>query len=373
MATIKQEVPLSAVRPSGANPRKDFGDIGALADTIRATGGEPVNPIVVVRDGNVYRIVDGERRYRALREIYRSTPDRRVSAIVADSMDDANELVAMLATDDKQPLTDEERARGVQQMLLLGVDERRAAKAARVSERQVVAARRMARHVPEGRQLTLDQMEAAASMERPEDRDAVLAARDWRGEARRIGEKRAYEAWRAGVVVLMESAGVDVSDGAGEGAHGSYLGYLGERTDPSALCGEDFDMGGAFGGEVCAAVESGRGFLLYGDPDAREEAGDRAERERRDAHRAAVAEALRSMLGYAADRRTFGGDLRQEARAWFLAEHSKEIEWCGEACPGFADEPSERADAADMLVLGWIASRAQWTRSLERASGEADA
>ena len=29
--------------------------------------GEPVNPIVVVEDGGIYRIVDGERRYKAMR------------------------------------------------------------------------------------------------------------------------------------------------------------------------------------------------------------------------------------------------------------------------------------------------------------------
>lgn len=37
-------------------------------------------------------------------------------------MDEANALVAAMATDDKQPLTEIEKSRGVQQMLLLGVD-----------------------------------------------------------------------------------------------------------------------------------------------------------------------------------------------------------------------------------------------------------
>lgn len=96
----KRTVRLGDIRPSGQNPREDFGDIGALARSIEATGGEPLNPPVVVADGNVYRIVDGERRYRALSSIYGE--DREVSALVADTMDEANELVAMLATDDKR-------------------------------------------------------------------------------------------------------------------------------------------------------------------------------------------------------------------------------------------------------------------------------
>ena len=96
----KRQVRLGDIRPSEQNPREDFGDIGALARSIEATGGEPLNPPVVVADGNVYRIVDGERRYRALSSIYGE--DREVSALVAESMDEANELVAMLATDDEK-------------------------------------------------------------------------------------------------------------------------------------------------------------------------------------------------------------------------------------------------------------------------------
>ena len=104
----KKSVRLGDIRPSEQNPREDFGDIGALARSIEATGGEPLNPPVVVADGNVFSIVDGERRYRALSSIYGE--DREVSALVADTMDEANELVAMLATDDKIQLTEAERA-----------------------------------------------------------------------------------------------------------------------------------------------------------------------------------------------------------------------------------------------------------------------
>lgn len=52
----KRAVRLGDIRPSGQNPREDFGDIGALARSIEATGGEPLNPPVVVADGNVFRI-----------------------------------------------------------------------------------------------------------------------------------------------------------------------------------------------------------------------------------------------------------------------------------------------------------------------------
>lgn len=207
----KRQVRLGDIRPSEQNPREDFGDIGALARSIEATGGEPLNPPVVVADGNVYRIVDGERRYRALSSIYGE--DREVSALVADTMDEANELVAMLATDDKIQLTEAERARGVQQMLVLGIDEQRIERASRATAGQIRAARRLRGSI-EGRQVTLDQLEAASAFDDEKDIEAVLAAGDgWAGKAdsirRRVEREEAkaedYDAFGdAGIPVVKE-------------------------------------------------------------------------------------------------------------------------------------------------------------------------
>lgn len=208
----KKSVRLGDIRPSGQNPREDFGDIGALARSIEATGGEPLNPPVVVADGNVYRIVDGERRYRALSSIYGE--DREVSALVADTMDEANELVAMLATDDKRQLTEAERARGVQQMLVLGIDEQRIERASRATAGQIRAARKLRGRIDAGVQVTLEQLEAASAFDDERDIEAVLAAGDgWAGKAdgirRRIEREEAkaedYDAFGdAGIPVVME-------------------------------------------------------------------------------------------------------------------------------------------------------------------------
>ena len=61
--------------------------------------------------------MDGERRYRAMKQ-------RKLAKFTANVCEDFDEatLVAAMATDDKQPLSDIEKSRGVQQMLLLGVD-----------------------------------------------------------------------------------------------------------------------------------------------------------------------------------------------------------------------------------------------------------
>lgn len=207
----KRAVRLGDIRPSEQNPREDFGDIGALARSIEATGGEPLNPPVVVADGNVFRIVDGERRYRALSSIYGE--DFEVSALVAESMDEANELVAMLATDDKRQLTEAERARGVQQMLVLGVDEQRIERASRATAGQIRAARKLRGSI-EGRQVTLEQLEAASAFDDEKDVEAVLAAGEgWAGKAdsirRRVKREESiaedYDAFGdAGIPVVKE-------------------------------------------------------------------------------------------------------------------------------------------------------------------------
>lgn len=204
----KRQVRLGDIRPSGQNPREDFGDIGALARSIEATGGEPLNPPVVVADGNVYRIVDGERRYRALSSIYGE--DREVSALVADTMDEANELVAMLATDDKRQLTEAERARGVQQMLVLGVDEQRIERASRATAGQIRAARKLRGSI-EGRQVTLEQLEAASAFDDEKDIEAVLAAGDgWAGKADSIRRRNEREEAKAEDYDAFGDAGIPV-------------------------------------------------------------------------------------------------------------------------------------------------------------------
>lgn len=211
----KRAVRLGDIRPSEQNPREDFGDIGALARSIEATGGEPLNPPVVVADGNVYRIVDGERRYRALSSLYGE--DREVSALVAESMDEANELVAMLATDDKRQLTEAERARGVQQMLVLGIDEQRIERASRATAGQIRAARKLRGSI-EGRQVTLEQLEAAGAFDDEKDVEAVLAAGEgWADKADRIRRRIEREEAKAEDYDAFGDAGIPVAKEKPEG------------------------------------------------------------------------------------------------------------------------------------------------------------
>lgn len=291
----KKSVRLGDIRPSGQNPREDFGDIGALARSIEATGGEPLNPVVVVADGNVYRIVDGERRYRALSSIYGE--DREVSALVAESMDEANELVAMLATDDKRQLTEAERARGVQQMLVLGVDEQRIERASRATAGQIRAARRLRGRIDAGAQVTLEQLEAASAFEDEKDIEAVLAAGDgWAGKADGIRRRIEREEAKAEDYDAFGDAGIPVVKEKPEGF--TYKDWANCGLAAEKLEKKEFAAG-------TVAVWKGSYWDLYGPQDGSDAEPEKTEEEilaEQEAAReeAALNDLYRSLIGFVA-------------------------------------------------------------------------
>lgn len=291
----KRQVRLGDIRPSGQNPREDFGDIGALARSIEATGGEPLNPPVVVADGNVFRIVDGERRYRALSSIYGE--DREVSALVAESMDEANELVAMLATDDKRQLTETERARGVQQMLVLGIDEQRIERASRATAGQIRAARRLRGRIDAGAQVTLEQLEAASAFEDEKDIEAVLAAGDgWAGKADGIRRRIEREEAKAEDYDAFGDAGIPVVKEKPEGF--TYKDWANCGLAAEKLEKKEFAAG-------TVAVWKGNYWDLYGPQDGSDAEPEKTEEEilaEQEAAReeAALNDLYRSLIGFVA-------------------------------------------------------------------------
>lgn len=251
----KTSVPISAVAPSGQNPRQDFGDIEALARTIRSTGGQPVNPIVVVRDGDAYRIVDGERRYRALVELGAETAD----VLVCDDWGEAEEAVAMIATDDKKGLTEEERARGFQSMLALGVSDEVAGAASGLEPSVVRRVRRVAAEAPE--QTTLDAMIAASEFEDPDERALVLGAVSPEHTARRIRAEHEEAASRAGLRAAAEEAGAAVDWRDGRAPSRWFTREDGLRF--RAFVSTASDVGLAVGLDGAVAWPSGRGWDLW--------------------------------------------------------------------------------------------------------------
>ena len=288
-----KEISLEDVFPSESNPRQDFGDIEAFADSFE--NGQPNIPIIVAQEGGIYSIVDGERRYRALSSIYGE--DREVSALVAESMDEANELVAMLATDDKRQLTEAERARGVQQMLVLGIDEQRIERASRATAGQIRAARRLRGRIDAGVQVTLEQLEAASAFDDEKDVEAVLAAGDgWAGKADSIRRRNEREEAKAEDYDAFGDAGIPVVKEQPEGF--IYTDWVHVGLAAQKLEGQEFPAG-------TVAVWKGSYWDLYGP-----NAGSGAEPEKTEdeiraeqeavREKAALEELYRSLIGFVA-------------------------------------------------------------------------
>ena len=175
------------------NPREDFGDLQKLADSFALNEdkpGEPITPPIVVQDGSKYRIVDGARRFRAMQLI----GTQEFEANVCDPIKDQDILLAMLATDDKKPLTDEERCRGVQQALVLGVDPSKVEKAAHISGAAKVK-RGMDRARDRAEDMTLDHLLAVAEAETEEQAANIMALPEgkWQRYVREIENKKAAD------------------------------------------------------------------------------------------------------------------------------------------------------------------------------------
>lgn len=247
-----ERIALAAMRPDPNNPRRDFGDVEALAATFAYNAehpGEPLNPPIVVADGSVYRIIDGERRYRAMLHLEEAGGGGGTChAVVCESMGEADAIVAMLATDDKRALSEQERAVGIQRMLVLGIDEDEADRAARVepgTSRRVRAAMGVAGERAE--QMTFDQLFAIEEARSRGDEEAAREIAEaevgderwpeWRLVAERHERAAAKAAQDRALREACESRGIAL---VGERPRGSLLKstcYVFDGTAPEELAG----------------------------------------------------------------------------------------------------------------------------------------
>lgn len=288
-------IPIEDVIPDPNNPRRDFGDLEALADSFELNAnapGEPVNPPVVVQDGSMYRLIDGERRYRAMKKRGQVS---EIHAVVCADADEANAMLSMLTTDDKEQLTEAERSRGVQQMLLLGVDPVKVERAGRIGRGSAARVRRAMDAAGEKAEtMTLDFLLALDECETAEERSKLLGCSNddfgyelerIKGEREKHRVKAAMEAAAAACdLPLASSEGELVNDGL------KYLRYVDWQEEGFEDALRDaVEEEAAEGVEGIVGVAVSYGYIpdirLFGkcSEDAHESAEEAARRERRDA------------------------------------------------------------------------------------------
>lgn len=190
-ATLER-VPISKLRPNKDNVRKEFGDLDAFAaefDDNPVYPGEPWQPLIVYRDANVFRIVDGERRYRAMKKAGKV---KECNAYVFDTMDDAVAVLVMLDTNSKQLLNENEFSFGLQMALILGIPEERVDVRAG-SKVSAAVKRQIARQGGKAAQMSIEQMIAADEYaDDPEAYERIVKADShaWYAEYRTLKRKR---------------------------------------------------------------------------------------------------------------------------------------------------------------------------------------
>ncbi len=113
-----EKIALADIFPNPKNPRQHFEGIEELAASFE--NGEPFTPITVTQEGGIYTLIDGERRYKAMKQL----KTKYCRALVAETQDDADTLIAMVSTNNKQKLDEVELSRGIQQALYFSGVER---------------------------------------------------------------------------------------------------------------------------------------------------------------------------------------------------------------------------------------------------------
>ena len=367
MKTIER-VRLSELKPNESNPRADFGDIAALADSIRSTGGEPVNPIVCVRDGGTLFIVDGERRYRALKEIY-GEDDPEVSVTVVDGWREGNEVLAMLATDNKKRLSEVEMSRGYQLAFDLGnaLNDTQIAMSTGAKTDDVMNARlawnRLGRAERERyAQCSFDQLAAAQEFDGKEF-EAVLRAKpeSWRMKATNLRAEKVRRSYQDKAMDICATVGIEWVEAKEDGTSCYERLRTYWRMDDEKIAGLAADIADTGATVMLHFKSSWRGEYALAKPaeEHEEPEPDIAELERMRARgiHSDLRERLIAFLAIAPSTRALRR-LAADRRSTYEIDRYKEMLVSGGMDPNAAD--ALLGEPATMLEL----CKAVWSRSL---------
>ncbi|OCN03571.1 hypothetical protein A4S06_05265 [Erysipelotrichaceae bacterium MTC7] len=114
---MQKVININVIAPHENNPRVDLGDLTELIDSIKENG--ILQPITVVEDGFLFKVIMGHRRLAAAKEAGLTELTCEVVA-----MDDKKQAATMLLENmQRKDLTPYEEARGFQMCLDLGIEE----------------------------------------------------------------------------------------------------------------------------------------------------------------------------------------------------------------------------------------------------------
>lgn len=112
--TVVRDIPISEIDPNSSQPRRDFDkdSLEKLADSIRQAG--VLSPILLVEYGDRFRIVAGERRFRAARMAGLETVPCIVRSMTTTQQMEAA-LIENLQREDLNPIEEAEAIRSLMQ------------------------------------------------------------------------------------------------------------------------------------------------------------------------------------------------------------------------------------------------------------------
>lgn len=224
------------VYPNPKNNRDNIAGITELAANIKENG--LLNPIRVVKDGEVYVIVAGHRRHAAIQAL----GWEHIDAIVNTDWDEAASVKRLVADNASTvPLTDLEKSRGIQTMLLTGVRPEAAAASSGESLDRITKATRGLAIVADqvaAEDLTLDRLIALEEFDG--DHEAIeritnAPESEWRKVADNVRARRAADDAYKAAVALIEDAGLTLLTDINYGQH-EYI-STGNEVPAEALYG----------------------------------------------------------------------------------------------------------------------------------------
>ena len=335
--------------------------VAELARSMAAKG-EPDEPVTLVRDGGIWRIVAGNSRVRAMRLL----GTRECDAVVLDEDSAKAAVETCVRTNVKKKYSGVEESRFVQQLALFGGDEYVAENACIPVEKAAKVRRAMKIVDDAAEDMTLDHLAAIVDFEDDSEAVAELEAAPedkWERVYKDLLWEREMRCKRDEMSAALEHAGLNVvSEEAAKSLE--YAGFLSFGNRGSAL--EAAQRRSATSATVS---RYGDAYLYRPESESSEEDdGERAGAQRGpDALRPAASRADEARLAWLADAVTRWSDaslepLKAFVRAWALDEEQYDIS----IFEGTAAAPAlESFDPSVYDAACWAGSRRKIGRMLD--------